>query len=80
MWSVYRAVIDGGPLTDNFAEGRNHALQVAAGCSHPGIELLEEIPTLYNTDAKLNIQQTLSGTALVPTPSKEKIRQFRSNT
>ena len=35
----------------------NHALQLAVGCSHPGIELLIEILTLYNTDAELDIQQ-----------------------
>ena len=51
MWNVYRAVINGGPSTNNFAEGHNRALQLVAGCSHPGIELLREILTLYNTDA-----------------------------
>ena len=62
MWNVYRAVINSGPRTNNFAEGHNHALQLAAGSSHPGIELLIEILTLNNTDAELDIQQTLSGT------------------
>ena len=68
---------DGGLRSNKFPEGHNHALQLTAGCSHPGIKLLVEIPTLYNTDADLDIQQTLSGTVLVP-PSKEKISQFRS--
>ena len=58
MWNVYRAVINSGPSTYNFAEGHNRALQLVAGCSHPGIELLIEILTLHNTDA----EQTLSGT------------------
>ena len=51
--------------------GHNHALQLAAGCSHPGIELLIEILTLYNTDAELDIQQALSGTVLVPRRKKK---------
>ena len=66
MWNVYRAVIDDELRTNKFPEGHNHALQLAAGCSHPGIELLVEIPILYNTDAELDIQQTLSGTVVVP--------------
>ena len=65
MWNVYRAVINSELRTNNFAEGHNHALQLAAGCSHPGIELQIEILTLYNRDAELNIQQALSGTVLV---------------
>ena len=52
-------------------EGHNYALQLTVGCSHPGIELLVEIPTLYNTDAKLDIQQTLSGMVLVPHQKKK---------
>ena len=73
MWNVYRAVINSGPRTNNFAKGHNRALQVAmaAGCSLPGIELLIEILTLYNTDAELNIQQALSGTVLVPRRKKK---------
>ena len=66
MWNVYKAVIDGGLRNNKFPEGQNHALQLTAGCSHPGIELLIEIPTLYNTGEELDIQQTLSGTVLVP--------------
>ena len=59
MWNVYRAVINSGPRTNNSGRGviNNHALQLAAGCSHPGIELLIEILNLYNTDAELDIQQ-----------------------
>ena len=45
-WNVYRSVIVGGLRTNKFPEGHNNALQLAAGCSHPGIELLVEIPTL----------------------------------
>ena len=71
MWNVYRAVINNGTRTNNFAEGHNRALQLAAGCSHPGIELLTEILTLYNTDAELNIQQALSGMVLVPRRKKK---------
>ena len=66
MWNVYRAVIDDELRTNKFPEGHNHALQLAVGCSYPGIELLVEIPILYNTDAELDIQQTLSGTVVVP--------------
>ena len=43
LWNVHRAAIDGGPRTNNLVEGQNYALQLAAGCSHPGIELLVEI-------------------------------------
>ena len=64
-------VINNEPCTNNFAEGHNHALQLAAGCSHPGIELLIETLTLYNTDAELNIQQALSGTVMVPRQKKK---------
>ena len=71
MWNVYRAVINNEPCTNNFVEGHNHALQLAAGCSHPGIELLIETLTLYNTDAELNIQQALSGTVMVPRQKKK---------
>ena len=53
MWNVYKAVIDGGLRTNKFPEGHNHALQLTAGCSHDGIELVVEIPTLYNKDAEL---------------------------
>ena len=60
-----------GPRTKNFAEGHNHTLQLATGCFHPGIELLIEILTLYITDAELDIQQTLSGTVLVPRRKKK---------
>ena len=58
MWNVYnyKAVIDGGLRTNKFPEEHNHALQLTAGCSHPGIELVVEIPTLYNTGAEFNIQ------------------------
>ena len=58
MWNVYnyKAVIDGGLRTNKFPEGHNHALQLTAGCSYPGIELVVDIPTLYNTDAELDIQ------------------------
>ena len=55
MWNVHKAVIDGGLRTNKFPEGHNHALQLTAGCSHPGFELLAEIPTLHNTDAELDI-------------------------
>ena len=48
-------MVDSGPRTNKFAEGYNHALQLAGRCSHPGIELLVEIPTLDNTDAELDI-------------------------
>ena len=65
------AVIDGGLRTKKFLEGHNHALELTAGCSHPGIELLVEIPTMYNTDAELDIQLTLSGTVLVPHRKKK---------
>ena len=71
MWNVYKAVIDGGLRANKFPEGHNHALQLTAGSSHPGIELLVEIPTLCNTDAELDIQQTLSGTVLVPHRKKK---------
>ena len=71
MWNVYRAVINNGPRTNNFAEGHNHALQLVAGCSHPGIGLIIDILTLYNTDAELNIQLALSGTVLVPRRKKD---------
>ena len=71
MWNVYKVVIDGGLHTNKFPEGHNHALQLAMGCSHPGIELLVEIQTLYNTDAELNIQQTLIGTVVVPNRKKK---------
>ena len=73
MWNEYnyKAVIDGGLRTNKFLEGHNHALQLTAGYSHPGIELVVEIPTLYNTDAELDIQQTLSGTVLVPHRKKK---------
>ena len=71
MRNVYKAVIDGGLRTNKFTEGHNHALQLTAGCSHAGIELVVEIPTLYNTDAELNIQQTLSGAVLVPHRKKK---------
>ena len=75
MWNVYnyKAVIDGGLRTNKFPEGHNHALQLTAGCSHPGIEILVGIQTLYNMGAELNIQQTLSGTVLAP-HRKKKIR------
>ena len=71
MWNVYKAVIYGELRTNKFLEGHNHALQLTVGCSHPGIELLLEIPTLYNTDVELEIQQTLSGTVLVPYRKKK---------
>ena len=71
MWNLYRAVIDGGTRTKNFAEGHNHALQLAAGCSHPGIELMVEILTPYNTDAGFDITQTLSATVLIPHREKK---------
>ena len=70
MFNVYRAVINSELRTNNFAERYNHAFQLAAGCSHPEIELLIEILTLYNTDAELDIQQALSGTVLVPRRKK----------
>ena len=63
-------MIDGGLRTNKFPEGHNHAVHLTAGLSHAGIELVVEIPTLYNTDAELNIQQTLSGTVLVPIERK----------
>ena len=78
MWNVYRAVIDGGLRTNKFSEGHNHAVQLTTGCSHPGIELLVEIPILYNTDVELNIKQTLSGMVVVPN-RKEKCANFDPN-
>ena len=72
MWNVYKAVIDGGLRTKKFPEGHNHALKLTSECSHPRIEHLVEIPTLYNTDAELDIQQTLSGTVLPLVPHRKK--------
>ena len=64
-----------GLRSNNFAEGHNHAFGACtitpAGRSHPGIELQVDIPPLYSTDAKLDIQQTLSATALVPHRKKK---------
>ena len=71
MYTRQWLTVDTGLHTNKFPEAHNHALQLTAGCPHPGNELLVEIQTLYNTDAELHIQQALSGTVLVPHGKKK---------
>ena len=72
----YKAVIYGRLRTNKFPEGHSHALQLTAGCSHPGIELLVEIPNSLQHRRRVGYSANFirDGTGI---PSKEKIRQFR---